>query len=65
MFNDVLDIAQGEELLRQLVKCTLPFQCAHGRPSCVVLPGWAGKEEVENLKGEVGFVEGFNRWKDL
>lgn len=65
MFNDVLDVAQCEELVRQLAKCTLPFQCAHGRPSCVVLPGWGGKEGVENLKREVGFVEGFRRWKDL
>ncbi|KAK5949207.1 DNA mismatch repair protein [Knufia fluminis] len=37
MFNDELDMNQCETLIGQLSKCTLPFQCAHGRPSMVVL----------------------------
>ena len=35
MFNDVLDRGQCEELVRMLVECKFPFQCAHGRPSMV------------------------------
>lgn len=37
MFNDELTTSQCQSLLEQLSKCTLPFQCAHGRPSMVVL----------------------------
>lgn len=37
MFNDELSIEQCEALIEQLGRCTLPFQCAHGRPSMVVL----------------------------
>lgn len=37
MFNDILTIEQCKRLVRQLSNCTLPFQCAHGRPSMVVL----------------------------
>lgn len=67
MFNDVLDIAQCGELLRRLVKCVLPFQCAHGRPSCVALPGWGREtgEAVEAGEEEVDFMEGWRRWKNL
>ena len=61
MFNDVLDNAQCKELLAKLVECTLPFQCAHGRPSCVVLPRWSGSDGVD--KNEVNFAEKFRKWK--
>jgi len=37
MFNDELTTDQCEGLVEQLSKCALPFQCAHGRPSMVVL----------------------------
>ena len=37
MFNDILTSAQCQSLVRSLAQCTLPFQCAHGRPSLVVL----------------------------
>ena len=37
MFNDELTMDQCEKLVAQLSNCTLPFQCAHGRPSMVVL----------------------------
>lgn len=35
MFNDALSVEEGQELMRNLAKCQLPFQCAHGRPSIV------------------------------
>ena len=37
MFGDYLDNSICEALLRDLALCDLPFQCAHGRPSSVVL----------------------------
>lgn len=37
MFNDMLTLKQCSELVAQLAQCTLPFQCAHGRPSMTVL----------------------------
>lgn len=37
MFNDILTNKQCERLVHQLSECTLPFQCAHGRPSMVVI----------------------------
>ncbi|KAK0868120.1 DNA mismatch repair protein, partial [Friedmanniomyces endolithicus] len=32
MFNDVLSVAQCEDLLADLTRCSFPFMCAHGRP---------------------------------
>ena len=37
MFSDVLSQSQCLTLVQQLSECTLPFQCAHGRPSIIVL----------------------------
>lgn len=37
MFNDELDDDQCRNLVHQLSECTLPFQCAHGRPSMIVV----------------------------
>ena len=42
MFGDRLDHEDCSQLLDSLAQCDLPFQCAHGRPSSVVL--------VEDLK---------------
>jgi DNA mismatch repair protein MLH3 len=39
MFNDELTKLECEELIQRLSKCAFPFQCAHGRPSLVVLGG--------------------------
>ncbi len=39
MFNDNLTKLECEELVKKLAKCAFPFQCAHGRPSMVVLGG--------------------------
>ncbi|KAG2392386.1 hypothetical protein C9374_012638 [Naegleria lovaniensis] len=33
MFGDALSNEQCRELIQKLSQCTLPFQCAHGRPS--------------------------------
>mmetsp|Transcript_68047 Transcript_68047/g.188323 ORF Transcript_68047/g.188323 Transcript_68047/m.188323 type:complete len:841 (-) Transcript_68047:314-2836(-) len=37
MFGDTLSHEQCSVLLTDLSRCQLPFQCAHGRPSAVVL----------------------------
>lgn len=37
MFGDILSRSQCEHLLRELLSCKHPFQCAHGRPSIVPL----------------------------
>mmetsp|Transcript_23794 Transcript_23794/g.43521 ORF Transcript_23794/g.43521 Transcript_23794/m.43521 type:complete len:360 (+) Transcript_23794:1605-2684(+) len=37
MFGDALAQSECDLLLKGLAKCELPFQCAHGRPSSVVL----------------------------
>ncbi|KAJ2902479.1 hypothetical protein MKZ38_000529 [Zalerion maritima] len=42
MFNDPLTVTECKELLYELAACTLPFQCAHGRPSMVPLVGFGG-----------------------
>lgn len=36
-FNDPLALVECQNLLKMLLKCKLPFQCAHGRPSVVPL----------------------------
>lgn len=37
MFGDELSISEMHQLIDNLAKCRLPFQCAHGRPSIVPL----------------------------
>lgn len=37
MFNDVLTRVDCKSLVAKLSECTVPFQCAHGRPSMTVL----------------------------
>jgi len=36
-FGDELSLSDCVRLIRQLSRCRLPFQCAHGRPSLVPL----------------------------
>ncbi|KAK5189469.1 DNA mismatch repair protein [Exophiala xenobiotica] len=36
MFNDELSLEECTQLVRRLSQCTLPFQCAHGRPTLSV-----------------------------
>ncbi|SMR64047.1 unnamed protein product [Zymoseptoria tritici ST99CH_3D1] len=58
MFNDILDHAACEELVRKLARCVFPFVCAHGRVGVVpvgaldgtrlaVDRGLAGNEESD------------------
>lgn len=49
MFNDELGIERCEALVKELGNCTLPFQCAHGRPSMVVLADIADLEDHNPL----------------
>ena len=37
MFNDPLAIEQCKELMERLAHTSVPFRCAHGRPSIVPL----------------------------
>lgn len=37
MFNDELSKDACAQLVHRLSQCAFPFQCAHGRPSCVPL----------------------------
>ncbi|CAN7948644.1 unnamed protein product, partial [Ixodes pacificus] len=32
-FGSVLDLSECRKILAALSRCSLPFQCAHGRPS--------------------------------
>lgn len=44
-FNDHLEQAQMERLMRELSRCELPFQCAHGRPTVYPLASLAQLED--------------------
>ena len=33
MFGDTLSFAEGQNLISKLSECSLPFICAHGRPT--------------------------------
>ncbi|ETN39019.1 uncharacterized protein HMPREF1541_07061 [Cyphellophora europaea CBS 101466] len=62
MFNDVLTVDQCQELVRRLASCTLPFQCAHGRPSLAVISnlGFTGIGKWEDTSDDFG--EAWKRW---
>lgn len=49
MFNDELTLTQCQGLVRRLGNCTLPFHCAHGRPSMVVLASLSGLHDHDPL----------------
>ena len=56
MFNDILSHEECVGLLERLAKCAFPFQCAHGRPSMVVLGrldamGTTNESETEVVSG--------------
>lgn len=46
-FGDVLTRSECRHLLRSLAMCSLPFQCAHGRPSAVPLADVAAASEPD------------------
>ncbi|KAK1825525.1 DNA mismatch repair protein [Friedmanniomyces endolithicus] len=67
MFNDVLSVAQCEDLLADLTRCSFPFICAHGRVSMVPLvrlcgdgPGWFS----EPTSVSRSFTDAFRAWKE-
>lgn len=45
MFNDELTKLECGKMVEKLARCVLPFQCAHGRPSMVVLGGLESSAE--------------------
>ena len=48
MFNDDLTQLECEALVKKLAQCAFPFQCAHGRPSMVVLA--AGLQDLQDVE---------------
>ncbi|ROW02590.1 hypothetical protein VPNG_07854 [Cytospora leucostoma] len=73
MFNDPLSPDQCAELLDRLVRCSFPFQCAHGRPSMVPLVDLGdGMVEMGNVsdgikrkEDEEPYGRSFRKWKQL
>ncbi|KAI1139921.1 hypothetical protein F5Y05DRAFT_380486 [Hypoxylon sp. FL0543] len=65
MFNDRLSHEECVDLVERLANCTLPFQCAHGRPSMVPLVDLGrspmNMDDVGEYKGSFG--KEFRRWK--
>ena len=59
MFNDVISHVDCVALIEKLARCSLPFQCAHGRPSMVPLIDLGWKEHsftdvVDNTSNAFG-----------
>lgn len=62
MFNDELSKAECAELVTRLRKCAFPFQCAHGRPSMIVLGGLdCGADQLSGPFGYEGAKYGNGR----
>jgi len=71
MFNDSLTVEQCTTLVQRLARCAFPFQCAHGRPSMVVLMQADGEESVPGagdtgtpIHARGGFGHAWNRWRE-
>jgi DNA mismatch repair protein MLH3 len=64
MFNDELNRAECEDLLRRLSRCAFPFQCAHGRPSMVPLVDLGLGSRIGAWRGDRDNVESkqWRRW---
>ncbi|KAI1091159.1 hypothetical protein F5B19DRAFT_459936 [Rostrohypoxylon terebratum] len=65
MFNDILSREECIDLVKRLAECTLPFQCAHGRPSMVPLLDIGSIPMGVDDVGEhtSSFSEKFRKWK--
>ena len=74
MFNDTLSQEECAALVKRLAKCSFPFQCAHGRPSMVVLGGLGTLDaglgrplgldnEQEGGEGGGEFAKAFDSWQ--
>ena len=53
-FGDSLTLRECEALIRDLSRCDLPFQCAHGRPS--VMPVLQLDQLRTKLPQQVGMI---------
>jgi DNA mismatch repair protein MLH3 len=62
MFNDKLNRAECEDLLRRLSHCAFPFQCAHGRPSMVPLVDLGIGSRIGAWRGDKDNVDS-KQWK--
>lgn len=62
MFNDVLSMEKCKVLVKRLANCRFPFQCAHGRPSMVVLGGLE-RTVQDDLEGAGDFKNAFDKWQ--
>jgi len=66
MFNDNLSKEQCQVLIRKLILCKFPFQCAHGRPSLVPLVDMGSLESLRDFSvadNLSGFESKFAEWK--
>jgi len=59
MFNDTLTQEQCEELVLQLSKTDMPFQCAHGRPSLVPLTSFSENQNSPGESSRLPKLDGF------
>ncbi|KAI9145291.1 hypothetical protein BKA69DRAFT_1172273, partial [Paraphysoderma sedebokerense] len=61
MFGDRLTNAQCQRIIGRLAECSLPFQCAHGRPSMSPIFAIEGNEVVTNsstiVRGRINEVK--------
>ena len=71
MFNDVLSLDECKRLVGRLSESSFPFQCAHGRPSMVVLGGLDKKSrspsgglgsELLDQESQRSFHDAFRTW---
>lgn len=72
MFNDELSLGECTELIQRLSRCTLPFQCAHGRPTLSVTVevyddqdfGSGGRAFTEDMGSseQLGFGAAWDDW---
>lgn len=51
MFGDRLEWKECEEMINRLGSTYLPFQCAHGRPTCVPVLGLGPDDQ--GMKGQM------------
>jgi DNA mismatch repair protein MLH3 len=64
MFNDTLDISQCRELVQNLSQCVFPFQCAHGRPTTILLLALADLDGVLDSTGKTAGLGYGDAWTD-
>ncbi len=60
-FGDSLTMAECSQLVASLAACALPFQCAHGRPTCQPLLPLSAVRALEKERAEVRAAQYFPR----